>query len=93
MSVRDLINQPVTRDDVANATRVIVQTNTVSPIVLQRQISMPYSKAVRIIAMLEGASIVTRDIEGVGRKVIIKNETIAVNAALRRFNKGKKARQ
>ena len=89
MSVRDLINQPVTRDDVARATRVIIQTGSVSPIVLQRQISMPYSKAVRIIAMLEGANIVTRDIEGVGRKVIIKNETIAVNAALRRFNKGR----
>lgn len=89
MSIRDLINQPVSRDDVAKATRVIVQTGTVSPIVLQRRISMPYSKAVRIIAMLEGAHIVTADIEGIGRKVIIKNETIAVNAALRRFNKGK----
>lgn len=89
MDIRRLINQPVTRDDVAKATRVIVRTGSVSPIVLQRQISMPYSKAVRIIAMLEGANIVTRDIEGVGRKVIIKNETIAVNAALRRFNKGR----
>lgn len=89
MSVRDLINQPVTRDDVARATRVIVQTGSVSPLVLQRRISMPYSKAVRIIAMLEGAHIVTGEIEGIGRKVIIKNETIAVNAALRRFNKGR----
>jgi hypothetical protein len=92
VNIRNLITQPVTRDDVAKATRVIVQTGSVSPIVLQRRISMPYSKAVRIIAMLEGAHIVTPEIEGIGRKVIIKNETIAVNAALRRFNKGKRSK-
>lgn len=92
MSLRNLIHQPVSKDDVAKATRVIVRSGNVSPIVLSRTIKMPYSKAVRIIAMLEGANIVTADIEGVGRKVIIKNETIAVNAALRRFNKGKRSK-
>lgn len=92
MNIRNLINTPVSKDDVAQATRVIVRSGNVSPIVLSRTIKMPYSKAVRIIAMLEGANIVTTDIEGVGRKVIIKNETIAVNAALRRFNKGKRGK-
>lgn len=92
MDLRRVINQPVTRDDVAKATRVIVQSGSVSPIVLQRRIAMPYSKAVRIIAMLEGANIVTPEIDGIGRRVIIKNETIAVNAALRRFNKAKRSK-
>jgi predicted transcriptional regulator len=92
MSLRNLIHQPVSKDDVAKATRVIVRSGNVSPIVLSRTIKMPYSKAVRIIAMLEGANIVSPEREGAGRIVIIKNETAAVNAALRRFNKGKRSR-
>lgn len=92
MNIRKAIIQPVSKDDVAQATRVIVRSGNVSPIVLSRAIKMPYSKAVRIIAMLEGARIVTPDVEGSGRRVIITNETTAVNAALRRFNQGKRSR-
>lgn len=88
MSIRNLINQPISKDDIAQATRVIVRSGNVSPIVLSRTIKMPYSKSVRIIAMLEGANIVSPEREG-GRVIIIKNETTAVNAALRRFNKGR----
>lgn len=92
MNIRNLINKPITKDDIAQATRVIVRSGSVSPIVLSRTIKMPYSKAVRIIAMLEGANIVSPERDGAGRIVIIKNETTAVNAALRRFNKGKRSR-
>lgn len=82
---------PVSKDDIVTATRVIVRTGNVSPIVLSRY-KIGYSKALRIIAMLEGANIVSPAKEGVGRTVIMKNETIAVNAALRRFNKGKRGK-
>lgn len=91
MSIRNLINKPVTKDDIIRATRVIVRTGNVSPIVLTRH-GIPYTKAVRIIAMLEGAKVVSPELAIGGRLVLLKNEEIAVNAALRRFNKGKKAR-
>lgn len=90
MSIRKLLNQPISKDDIVQATRVIVRTGNVSPIVLSRY-KISYSKAVRIIAMLEGASVVSPERED-GRVVIMKNETIAVNAALRRFNKGKRGK-
>lgn len=91
MSIGDIVNQPVSKDDIVQATRVIVRTGNVSPIVLSRY-KISYSKSLRIIAMLEGANIVSGEREGVGRVVLIKDETQAVNAALRRFNKGKRGK-
>lgn len=91
MNLGRLINQPVSKDDVAQVTRVIVRTGNVSPIAIQRHLKVGYSKSNKIIAMLEGAGIVTAGSTDTPRKVIIKNETQAVNAALRRFNKGKRA--
>jgi len=92
MTLRTIFNQPVSKDDVARATRVIVRTGSVSPIVLQRHLKIGYTKSNRIIAMLEGAGIVSAGSADTPRAVIIKNEEQAVNAALRRFNKGKRAK-
>lgn len=92
MSIRKLINQPVSKDDIATAVSIIVRTGNVSPIVLQRHARIGYSKSNRIIAMLEGAGIVTAGSDDKPRQVIIKNEQQAINAALRRFNKGKRSK-
>lgn len=92
MNPRGIFNQPVSKDDVAKATRVIIRTGQVSPIMLQRHLKLGYSKAVRIIAMLEGANVVGPAQANKPRAVIMKNEEIAVNAALRRFNKGKRSK-
>lgn len=92
MGLRSLINQPVSKDDVAQATRVIVRTGSVSPIMLQRHLKIGYSKSNKIIAMLQGAGIVSAGSESAPRQVIIKSEEQAVNAALRRFNKGKRSK-
>lgn len=93
MSLKALLNQPVSKDDVAKAVRVIIRTGNVSPIVLQRHLKLGYSKSNKIIAMLQGAGIVSAKTDDGPRKIIIKHEEQAVNAALRRFNKGKRARK
>lgn len=85
-----VLQQPISKDDVAKATRVIVRTGQVSPIMLQRHLKLGYTKAVRIIAMLEGANIVGPAQADQPRAVLLKNEEQAVNAALRRFNTGKR---
>lgn len=87
---RDVFGNLLSKQDVTAATRLIVQTGKVSPSMLQRSFKWGYGKAARIVALLGDANVVS-PASSKPRSVILNNEDMAVNAALRQLKKGKKS--
>lgn len=85
---RDVFGNPLTKTDVAAATRLIVRNGKASPSLLQRSFKWGYGKAAKITTLLEDAGVVG-PVTDKPRLVILNNEDGAVNAALRQLKKGK----
>ncbi len=90
MKYTDTFKRPLTREDVALVTRAIVRTGSASALIIQRHTKIGVMKTTKIIKLLEDAKVLRQATENAPRVVILKNETIAVNAALRQLKKGNK---
>jgi hypothetical protein len=81
---------PITKDEVATATRELVRyKKSLTATFLMRRLRMRYSRAFEIITILDDARVIGPLMSG-RRSLIIKDEAAAVNAALRQFKKGKR---
>lgn len=85
---RDVFNKPITKDDVRMAAKVVVMTNNPYPTNLQRHMKIGYGKAARLNDLLTESGILSEPDGSKPRFVILKDETQAVNAALRQLRKG-----
>lgn len=86
---RDVFGNPLTKQDVAAAARLIVQMKRATTSLLTRRLGWGYGKAFRMMELLEDAGVVSLMDGSRPRTIILKNEDTAVNAALRQRNKGK----
>lgn len=86
----DIFKKPVSVDDVRTATTIFVRTGIVTSEALRRHMRIGYGKASTIIRLLEDAGVITEIFteDTKPRKLILKNEAAAINAALRQLRKG-----
>lgn len=84
----DIFKKPITKDDVELAVSIIVTLNKANSRTLYQYMKIGISKANRILGLLEDAGVVTPKLDGT-RKVILKNQAGATNAALRQLKRGK----
>lgn len=76
---------------VSQATRYVLQSGQPYSMQLSRGTGFGIGKCKNIIALLVDAGVITSASKITGeRKIILKNESAAVNAALRQLKKGKK---
>lgn len=87
---RDVFGNPLTKKDVTAAVAVMVQTGNPNPSNLQRHLKFGYGKAARISGLLCDAGVTTSTSKK-PRTVILRNESQAINAALRQLKKGKRS--
>ncbi len=83
---RDVFGNPLTKVDVKSVTQFVVATGQCSPTLLVRQYKFGYSKAIRLLGVLQDAKVINSQ-----RVVILKDIDGAINAALRQLKKGKKS--
>jgi len=87
----DIFKKPFTIDDVRLVVQTICQSKRrPSSSLLQRKLGWGYGKVLRIYELLEDAAVVGPVTSDASRTLYLKNESSAVNAALRQLKKGKK---
>lgn len=84
----DVFKRPLSVGDVQMAATVISQSKRPSMYTLQRKMGMGAGKAIVMIRLLEDAGVITEVLKTQNRSVILKNESAAINAALRQLRKG-----
>lgn len=89
MKATDIFNKPISKDDVRLAIQSIIVSGKASTILLNRHTRLGITKCTNILRLLQQAGVVTPAEKG-ERKVILKDEVQAVNAALRQLKKGTK---
>ena len=90
MKYTDAYRRPIKADDVALVTKVVIRTGSASALSVQRYAKLGVQKTTKIIKLLEDAKVLRPATDTAPRVVILKNETTAVNAALRQLKKGNK---
>lgn len=88
---RDGFGNPLPKSHVAAAIGYIIRTGEASAFSLTKQYGFAYVKSLRIIEMLEHAKVISvaNMTAGTPRTVLLRNESSAINAALRQLRKGK----
>lgn len=84
----EMFSKELKSEDVAQATRLIIQYKKPTTMLLTRYLHFGISKANRILTLLEDAKVLVKNSNG-ERTIILKGDA-AVNAALRQLKKGKK---
>lgn len=83
----DIFKNPIDKNEVASAVRLIVTTNDPRTLLITRRLGIGYGKASAIMELLEDAGVVSL-VHNRKRTVILKTEATAINAALRQLRKG-----
>lgn len=83
----DVFAQPIDKNHVAAAVRLIVSTNDPRTMFITRRLGIGYGKASAIMELLEDAGVVSL-VHNRKRSVILKSPDTAINAALRQLRKG-----
>lgn len=84
----DMLGKPLKAEDVALAVRVAISDKTVTGIALQRGAGIGLGKGNKILALLERAGVVSEKQADGTRRVILRSEPMAINAALRKLREG-----
>ena len=85
----DVMGKPLTKEDVTRTVKIILKSDDPQPFVLVRNMKIGFGKAVRLLSVLHHGNVITGP-ETSPRTVILKDETQAINAALRQLKKGRK---
>lgn len=85
---RDVFGNPLSKAHITAAVRLIVQEKKATTSLLTRRLGFGYGKASRVMELLEDASVVSL-MHDSRRTILLKNESAAINAALRQLKKGK----
>ena len=86
---RDVFGKKLTKQDVVQAVIATVRSGDPYPATVRKYLGVGFGKANRLAKVLADAGI-TSPLDHSPRKVILKNEDAAVNAALRQLKKGVK---
>jgi hypothetical protein len=84
-----LIKKPLTKNEVRQAVAVTLSTGYADAVILSRRLQIGFGKADKLAKLMYAAGIIV-DSTMRGTVVVLKDESQAINAALRQFNKGKK---
>lgn len=88
---RDAFGNPLPKSHVIAAAQFIIQSGKPYALNLTEQFGLPYTKSLKIIELLEHAKVISvADVDSSkARTILLKNESAAINAALRQLRKGK----
>lgn len=89
MKYTDVFKKPLSRQDVTMATRLAVREKNANTSLLVRRLKWGYGKALATAMLLDDAGVTSPMMRG-KRHIILKDESAAVNAALRQLKKGRK---
>lgn len=87
MKYTDVFKKPLAKDDVATAARLMVREKNANTSLLVRRLKWGYGKALATVMLLDNAGVTSPMMRG-KRHIILKDESAAVNAALRELRKG-----
>jgi hypothetical protein len=85
-----MLGKPLKAEDVALVCRALSVTGRTSTWSLTKATGLGIGKLNRIMAVLEAAHVVAKPSDGT-RKILLRNEAAAVNAALRKLREGSRA--
>lgn len=86
----DVFKKPLDKNEVAACARLVVQMKYASTSLLTRRLKIGYGKALEIVLMFVDAGVCSPVSREAKHSILLKNESAAVNAALRQLKKGKK---
>lgn len=87
----DMLGKPLKAEDVALVCRALSVTGRTSTWSLTKATGLGIGKLNRIMAVLEAAHVVAKPSDDGTRKILLRNEAAAVNAALRKLREGSRA--
>lgn len=86
----DVFKKPLDKEEVAQCARLSVQMKYAATSLLTRRLKIGYGKALEIVMLFVDAGVCSPIIRDGRHSMLLKNESAAVNAALRQLKKGKK---
>lgn len=86
----DVFGKPLTKQDIQLAVQVITEHGKATSSLLVRRLKWGYGKSLAVYEVLQDALVVGLMRSDTTRPIILRDQTMATNAALRQLKKGKK---
>ncbi len=82
----DIFKKPIKKEEVAAAANLLVGANSTSTLAVRQHLGIGFGRAAIIVKVLKDANVIAEN----QSTVLLKNQSEAVNAALRQLKRGKK---
>lgn len=80
----------LTKSDVELAVAAVIESDRPTMFYVTRRLGWGVNKASRALKLLESAGVITKAGDANGRRIILKSQAAATNAALRQLKRGKR---